>query len=668
MKFYKKNCVLLLILVLFLSSCNGTDKGEKTNSSANGNINIDISFIKDMNRVQIAVGNNKDIYLTDGNRIYILDSNGNEKKQIESEKGRHYKLLTDHDGGFFAYSNGNELEEYRSDGTLIKKHNLATELQNIEKMLYMDGKLFAMYYLKNNVRDKYLAECNLENGEFKKIDIDNVQNFVNCGENTLLIFLKQDCCSGHMLTYDITSGEKSDEFHILNLPFFLHSYYNSSKDHLYLISQGTIYVASVEEKKMIETYTSGIIPKRFAVYCKNNISYFIDKDKKRIVSLDLDDLSSSKNITILCHDFAPESRFSRAAYDFGIENNDTGVKFINISTEEYTTKLNTMLMSGDNSFDVYLLSTFNDIPSYYIKKGAYEDLHNYSVVSQKFDDMFEGIEKLCSYNDALFGVPVGIYNSDTVYQLNTLMLKEHNLEMPAYDWTWIDFEKYAEVITADATNFMMQQTKSSFWLFNIYAVSNCFKMDLTNDAFNYTKTDIKNELEFVDKIYEKRIIHGEERSYKKQGNLLLNFVYLPTNDGSLDGVKIIPAPVFNDKRAYPFRVNYLCMNKASKNKQLAAEFLGKCISKEAQAVDLVTQIPILYKDKSVYGGSIYKNFINDNWNYNVYSYMIKNSYRNESYGFYLDIRDYVVGYFEGRISSDEAAEAIYSKMKQVVEE
>jgi hypothetical protein len=134
-------------------------------------------------------------------------------------------------------------------------------------------------------------------------------------------------------------------------------------------------------------------------------------------------------------------------------------------------------------------------------------------------------------------------------------------------------------------------------------------MDLTNDAFNYTKTDIKNELEFVDNIYEKRIIHGEERSFKKQGNLLLNFVYLPTNDGSLDGVKIIPAPVFNDKRAYPFRVNYLCMNKASKNKQLAAEFLGKCISKEAQAVDLVTQIPILYKDKSVYGGSIYKNFI-----------------------------------------------------------
>lgn len=326
-----------------------------------------------------------------------------------------------------------------------------------------------------------------------------------------------------------------------------------------------------------------------------------------------------------------------------------------------------MLMSGDSSFDIYLLTTYSDIPSYYIKKGVYEDLNNYPVVSKKFDDMFEGIEKLCSYNEALFGVPVGIHNSETVYQLNTEMLEKLKLEMPAYDWTWSDFEKYAGDITANGTHFMMQENKFGFW-FDIYSVSNCIKMDLTKEAFNYTKADIENELNFVDKIYEKGIILNKERSFEKQENLLLNFAYVPQNDGSLDNCKIIPAPVFDDKRIYPFRVKYFCMNNASKNKQLAAEFLGKCISKEAQSENLIIQIPILYKDKAVYEGSIYKNFITDDWNYNVYSYMIKNSYRNETIKTYRDITDYILGYFEGRISSDEAAEAVYNKMKQIVEE
>jgi len=661
--------LFLLALMLLLTSCGGSAGNvDNTHSSANESNYIDISFINDIERAQIAVGENGDIYLTDEIRIYILDSKGNEKKQIESEKRRHYKLLTAHDGGFFAYGYGSQLEEYNTDGTLIKKHNLAVDAQSIEKMLYMGGKLFILHHIGDNKNDKYLAEYNLEDGSFKKIDVGLVKNFVEYEENTLLIFLKQDCCSGHMMTYNISSGEKSDEFHIPNLSDSRYLHYNSGKDCLYLISQGNIYVASLKEKKIIETYTSATIPKSNTVFFKNNISYYIDKDQKRIVSLDLNGLSSSKKLTVLCHDYVPEFYFSSAAYEFGVENSNTVVEFVNISSKEYTSKLNSMLMSGDNSFDIYLLSTLTDIPSYYIKKGVYEDLHNYTAVSQQFDDMFEGIEKLCSYNGALFGVPVGIHNSNTVYQLNTEMLKDLKLEMPAYDWTWSDFEKHAKDITTAGTNFMMQQGKYGSWSFNMFSVSACIKMDLTKEAFNYTKTDIKNELEFVDSIYEKGYILNESRSYEKQENLLLNFAYVPINDSSLDNRKIIPTPVFNDKRVYPFMVNYFCLNKASKNKQLAAEFLGKCISKEAQAVDLITQMPILYKDKAIYEESAYKNFITDDWNYNVYSYMLKNSYRNETYMISENIRDYVFEYFEGRISSDEFAEVIYNKMKQIVEE
>ena len=656
----------MLALMLLLTSCDGSvENVNNTHTSASESSYIDVSFINDFERAQIAVAENGDFYLTDEYRIYMLDSKGNEKKQIVNDKQRHYKLLTAYDNGFFAYGYGSVLEEYNTDGALVKNHNLAIKAQTIEKMLYMDGKLFIMYRTGDNEKDKYLAEYNLKEEKLEEIDIEHVRDFVEYKGNMLLVFLKQDCCNGHMLTHNIKSGEKSNEIHIPYMPLSLYPYYSTMKDQLYLLSQETIKIVSLEEKKIVETYTSSTLPKNYTACYGHNMAYCIDREQKKIISLSLDDERSAKSITVLCNDFASDSSLSRVAYEFDKENNGTGVKFIKLN-QDYVTKLNTMLLSGDDSFDLYMLSTYDSIPSYYMKKGVYEDLNNYPVVSQKFDDMFEGIKKLCTYNGTLLGVPIGLINSDTVYQLNTGMLERFGLKMPEYDWTWSDFEKYAEEITAGGENYMMQQGRYIFWLCNIYAVSNCIQMDLTKEAFNYEKTDIKNELEFVKRVYEKKYTLEEERVNEKKDNILLNFIHLPTKE--MNNIKIIPTPVFNDKKVYPFIMNYLCLNKASKNKQLAAEFLGKCISKEAQSDDLVTQGPILYKDKAVYERSIYRNFITDNWNYNVYSYMLKNSHRNETYLISREVSDYIKEYFDDRVSSDEAAEAIYRKMKQIVEE
>ncbi|NLY18691.1 MAG: hypothetical protein GX045_07020 [Clostridiaceae bacterium] len=70
--------------------------------------------------------------------------------------------MTAYDDGFFAYGYGSQLEEYNTDGTLVKKHNLAISAQNTDKMLYMDGKLYIIYHIDDNERsEKYLGECNL---------------------------------------------------------------------------------------------------------------------------------------------------------------------------------------------------------------------------------------------------------------------------------------------------------------------------------------------------------------------------------------------------------------------------------------------------------------------------------------------------------------------------
>ena len=246
--------LLMSAWMLFLTSCSSRpvenvnsntqsfNQYDYNDQSANQGNYIDASFINDTARVKIATGDNGDIYLADEYKIYILDSKGNEKKQIVNEKQYYYKLLAAYNDGFFAYDYKREIEEYSVDGTLKKKYDLLSTEQyrqySIEKILYMDGKLFLMYYRGDNEEDKYLAEYNLKDEELNEIDIEHVRDFVEYRENMLLVFLKQDCCKGHMLTYNIRNGKKSDEIHIPNLPSFWYSYYSSSKECLYLLFQG----------------------------------------------------------------------------------------------------------------------------------------------------------------------------------------------------------------------------------------------------------------------------------------------------------------------------------------------------------------------------------------------------------------------------------------------
>ena len=87
-------------------------------------------------------------------------------------------------------------------------------------------------------------------------------------------------------------------------------------------------------------------------------------------------------------------------------------------------------------------------------------------------------------------------------------------------------------------------------------------------------------------------------------------------------------------------------------------FLGKCISR-GQSRNMIVQMPILYKDKTAYTNSVYKEFIKDDWNYEVYSYMLK-LHRNEFYE--LSTQDGLCkGVFRRKLTSDEAAEAILAK-------
>ena len=71
----------MLALMLLLTSCDGSvENVNNTHTSASESSYIDVSFINDFERAQIAVAENGDFYLTDEYRIYMLDSKGNEKK------------------------------------------------------------------------------------------------------------------------------------------------------------------------------------------------------------------------------------------------------------------------------------------------------------------------------------------------------------------------------------------------------------------------------------------------------------------------------------------------------------------------------------------------------------------------------------------------------------
>ena len=68
------------------------------------------------------------------------------------------------------------------------------------------------------------------------------------------------------------------------------------------------------------------------------------------------------------------------------------------------------LLSGDDSFDVYVISSKSDVALSLLNKGLYGDISTYPELNDVFDDLYPSFVEASTINGEIFGMPLQFYS------------------------------------------------------------------------------------------------------------------------------------------------------------------------------------------------------------------------------------------------------------------
>ena len=113
---------------------------------------------------------------------------------------------------------------------------------------------------------------------------------------------------------------------------------------------------------------------------------------------------------------------------------------------EYDMEIRTRLMAQDSSLDIFLFNS-NVQEATLLNSNSLADLSQYPSIVENYNDIFDGIKKLCTYKGKLIGVPSNI--TIEAWVVNDELLDKLNIECPKEDWTWNDFYEFAKNVRRD---------------------------------------------------------------------------------------------------------------------------------------------------------------------------------------------------------------------------
>lgn len=131
---------------------------------------------------------------------------------------------------------------------------------------------------------------------------------------------------------------------------------------------------------------------------------------------------------------------------FEAQNPNIKVKFVyptDNNSNDYLTKMNTILMSSNNDVDIFGASGASGV-SNFIKSGIMEPLDSY-IKNEKLN-----FDKTYNYHFVVNGKTYVIPTFETTWfvMLNKDLLKKAGLPIPPLNWTWDDYRRYAKKMTS----------------------------------------------------------------------------------------------------------------------------------------------------------------------------------------------------------------------------
>ncbi len=355
--------------------------------------------------------------LTDGKETIYCKSSSADAICVENEK-------------VYTYSENDDMIYIFSNGTLEKNIQCNFNAKNIDSIcVYKDNFILIANDTGKSYPESNLYYANLENESSKKL------GRTYCGEDSFSHIVSADFKNENtivILSYAKSNGEvcKLYEYNVVEdkqlshelLPFALaHAQYSPSENSFIgMRTVEQIWKYDIETKETIELanrsdyegYENKYGTKKFLLGAGCAVIW--DGISNSVV---ITKLKSDKDPLVIYTDNFSHLRLSVVKEKF---ENKYGipvqiVQYGNIGeeydTEIYENKIKTKLLAEDSDFDIYLMDDPHDdnFLDSLLKKGAYVPLEEFEGVSNNFDNMYDGVRDMMSYEGHIFGIPLVLY-------------------------------------------------------------------------------------------------------------------------------------------------------------------------------------------------------------------------------------------------------------------
>lgn len=588
-------CVTAIVLCLgLLTAC-----GEKAlvTSKYISNARLEEGFIELESNPQSMTACKNIAFVLSGNVVSRYDLVT--KEPVEIIKDFDIKAIACDEYRLAAYCDG-IIKLYDYDGALLDEVKITEEIENPNKIFLsgseaiiatLDAPINRLYYVNLKTKKTVLLPNTWTDGSR-----DGMVKSISINDGKLDINFIYNCKSMNYsckyVRYDIESDSIEDSrdlhsngYYCKNDDLVYYSYSHEFSGMPYFEikavtaneAERRVYVFDKAKLEFSDIYD---IPTAEVIYTDGTDFILHEQNKRnRIIFASVSEI---KPLVIYTPVGADMSLYSMAT----VYANKMGkpVIFETIPADEYSDRLRTKLLAGDDDFDLFWVDEPNLLRSI-LANTAYEPLNGYDSIMSDFNNMYDGVKSLMTDDESVFGIPYSI----AIMWGNTFNV---DYDIPEF-WNYEDMYRVCdELIGTDKALFIEKEC--------ILSIINHFIQDSITMDGDVDEKELAELLDNIKKYYDLGVFSkdGDESKTNILGygiNYFTPFVYLESIESYESGIKAISYPTRSGYSYLPVNVT-LMMNRNSAAKNEAAELLAEIASEENIYNQKVFENCILGKD------------------------------------------------------------------------
>jgi len=233
----------------------------------------------------------------------------------------------------------------------------------------------------------------------------------------------------------------------------------------------------------------------------------------------------------------------------------------NAAPEEYMNTMAKKFLSGNDDYDLFFVSSemTNLLDSRY-----YEDLYQYNVLRDRYDNMLPGLKELCSIDGKTVLIPYVNVITNSMVINNALLGNNYT-----FDGNYDSFFEFHDMIAENVPEGEVYNTAKSeynyfgYWFDEIY--SNFMARTISDDT---ARSDILRLFEDI------QLRCGNEQISEITNNGNCYAIDITGNAGGIGRYDEAVFPKLGDDYKYSFDMSAIAVNPNSANKEIAVAFLA----------------------------------------------------------------------------------------------